>query len=79
MRFIINMSIHFIYSRVMSPLLERFDFFMNSDCAVIKINMNEFRFVYLQKTHEIIFLTTLPEFFANYRCFILFLKARRIF
>ena len=36
--------------------MERFDFSMNTDCGMIKINMKEFRFVYLQKTHEIILL-----------------------
>ena len=55
------------------------DFFMNSNCAMIKINMKEFRFVYLQKTHEIILLTALLVLFANYCCFLLLIKARRIF
>ena len=58
---------------------KRFDFFMNSDSAMIKINMKEFRFVYLQKTHEIILLTALRVLFANYHCFLLFIKAMRIF
>ena len=66
-------------SRVASPLMQRFDFFMNSDYAMIKINMKELRFVYRQKTHEIILLTALLVLFANYRCFLLFIKARRIF
>ena len=33
--------------------MERFDFFMNSDCSMIKINMNEVRFVYLQKSTKL--------------------------
>ena len=74
-----NKKIFRIVYRVASPLMERFDFLMNSDCAMIKINMKEFRFVYLQKTHEIILLTALPVPFANHRCFLLFIKARRIF
>ena len=57
--------------------MERFDFFMNSDYAMININMKEFGFVYLQKTREIILLTRLLVLFANYRCFILFIKAMR--
>ena len=69
----------YIWVGCSSPLMERFDFFMNSDCAMIKIDMKEFRFVYLQKTREIILLTALRVLFANYRCFILFIKARRIF
>ena len=52
---------------------------MNSDCAMIKINMKDFRFVYLQKTHKIILLTALRVLFANYRYFLLFIKAMRIF
>ena len=36
---------------------------MNSDCAVIKTNMKEFRFVYLQKTRGIILLTALGVLF----------------
>ena len=59
--------------------MERFDFLMNSDCAMIKINMKEFRFVYLKKTHEIILLSALRVLFANYRCFLLLIKARGIF
>ena len=59
--------------------MERFDFFMNSDSAMIKINMKEFRFVYLQKTHEIILLRALRVLFAYHRCFLLVIKAMRIF
>ena len=63
----------------MSPLMEQFNFYMNSDWATININIKECGYVYLQKTREIIVLTTLLVLFANYRCFILLIKARRIF
>ena len=50
--------------------MEKLDFCMNSDCAMVNINMKEIGFVYLLKTCEIILLTTLLVLFANYCCFL---------
>ena len=56
--------------------MERFNFFMNSDCADIKYECEGVWVCLFSESYSADYISCT---FANYNCFILFIKAGRIF
>ena len=83
LRYCLN-SFNCVSDRVTSSLMGRLDFSKTSDCTMLNIDMKELGFVYFQKARGFVYfqkfivLTTFLVLFANYRCLIMFIKARRI-